>query len=104
MNVANWCPELTQSKGYYECVCVRYRIVSKFPFHRTLSLCLALSPLGQLQLVRSLVVDVDSVVPFARSSRTELPLAQPLLVKSPMIVGCPDRTLSREDDSRGDVL
>lgn len=58
----------------------------------------------QLQLVRSLVVDVDSVVPFAGSTREELPLAQPLLVKSPMIVGCPDRTLTREDDSRADVL
>ena len=58
----------------------------------------------QLQLVTSLVVDVDSVVPFADSRRTELPLATPLLVKSPMIVTCPDRTLTREDDSRGDVL
>jgi hypothetical protein len=58
----------------------------------------------QLQLVTSLVVDVDSAVPLASGSRTEVTLARPLLVKSPMIVGCPDRTLSREDDSRSDAL
>lgn len=58
----------------------------------------------QLQLVTSLVIGVDTLVPLAADRRVEQPLAQPLLVKSPMIVGCPDRTLNREDDSRADAL
>lgn len=48
-----------------------------------------------LQLtVRTLARPVDRVVPLDR----------PLLVPSPMIVGCPDRKLNRQQDIRGNPL
>jgi hypothetical protein len=34
----------------------------------------------------------------------DVPFDRPLLVHSPMIVGCPDRKLNRQADNRKDLL
>jgi hypothetical protein len=40
---------------------------------------------------------------LGRDATREVALDRPLLVHSPMIVGCPDRTLTRNDDARADA-
>jgi hypothetical protein len=44
-------------------------------------------------------VQVEAQV-LGRSTTRQVPLDRPLLVHSPMIVSCPDRTLTRNDDRR----
>lgn len=41
---------------------------------------------------------------LGRPGSLAVPFDRPLLVKSPMIVGCPDRKLNRQADNRTDVL
>jgi hypothetical protein len=59
----------------------------------------------EVQNVRDLVLAVDvGVGPLSRPAGLVLPLDRPLLVHSPMIVGCPDRTIDRQADNRSDAL
>jgi hypothetical protein len=51
----------------------------------------------QVQNVDALVVEGEVL---GMSTSLQVPLDRPLLVHSPMIVGCPDRTLTRNDDRR----
>ena len=51
----------------------------------------------QVQNVDGLQLDVEVL---GRPTALQVPLDSPLLVHSPMIVGCPDRTLTRNDDRR----
>lgn len=51
--------------------------------------------------VRDLVVGVEiGIGPLGRSAQHVVALDRPLLVPSPMIVRCPDRALTRDDDRR----
>ena len=58
----------------------------------------------QVQNVDALQLAVRPALPLAGERTVLLPLERPLLVRSPMIVGCPDRTLDRNDDHRTDAL
>lgn len=57
----------------------------------------------EVQNVRELALRVDSGLgPLSRVRDVRVALERPLLVHSPMIVGCPDRTLDRQANDRTD--
>ena len=58
----------------------------------------------QVQNVDALQLRVRPALPLAADRTVGLALERPLLVHSPMVVGCPDRTLDRNDDHRSDAL
>lgn len=59
----------------------------------------------EVQNVRELLLDVDSGLgPIDRVQTVRVALERPLLVHSPMIVGCPDRKLNRQANDRTDAL
>ena len=58
----------------------------------------------QVQNVDALSLVVRPALPLAGERTVPVPLDRPLLVHSPMIVGCPDRTVDRNDDHRSDAL
>ncbi len=59
----------------------------------------------QVQNLSELLVQARvGVGPVRRATSATLPLHRPLLVHSPMIVGCPDRKLDRQADNRRDAL
>lgn len=58
----------------------------------------------QVQNVDAVQLSVQPALPLSAERSVSVPLDRPLLVHSPMIVGCPDRTLDRNDDLRRDAL
>lgn len=58
----------------------------------------------QVQNVDALRVSLRPALPLTAGRTVSVPLDRPLLVHSPMIVGCPSRTLDRNDDLRRDAL
>jgi hypothetical protein len=55
----------------------------------------------EMQIYSSVQVGFTS---FGRQSTRSVDFDRPVLVKSPMIVGCPDRKLNRQADNRRDLL
>lgn len=55
----------------------------------------------QVELREGLVVALSVL---GRSGVREVPLDRPILIHSPMIVGCPDRKLNRQADNRADLF
>ena len=41
---------------------------------------------------------------LGRAGTREVPYDRPLMVRSPMIVGCPDRLLDRQGNDRSDLV
>jgi hypothetical protein len=59
----------------------------------------------EVQNVDSLVLGADvGVGPLSRATTLTVPLDSPILVKSPMIVKCPERKINRQADNRSDAL
>jgi hypothetical protein len=59
----------------------------------------------EIQNVDGLVLGADvGVGPLSRATTLTVPLDSPILVKSPMIVKCPDRKINRQADNRSDAL
>jgi len=59
----------------------------------------------EVQNVDGLVLGVDVAVgPLARSTTQTVPLDRPLLVRSPMLMSCPERTIDRQANNRSDAL
>ena len=59
----------------------------------------------EAQNLRALVVEGKvGLGPLRRSVALEAPLARSVMVRSPMIVGCPDRKIDRQADDRTDAL
>jgi hypothetical protein len=59
----------------------------------------------EAQNLRTLAVEARvGIGPLQAAVALPVPLARPVMVRSPMIVGCPDRTIDRQADDRTDAL
>lgn len=57
----------------------------------------------EIQNLDRLRLGVAPALPLAATTALDVPLERPVLVHSPMIVGCPDRKLDRQANDRRDV-
>lgn len=53
---------------------------------------------------RAIDIYTDVRLTLASGATVAVPFDKPLLVKSPMLASCPDRTLDRGDDARGETF